>query len=65
MRRGESAKDRCSRRSREPRGSRVKTRSRGTPIVMSALSALHQIPQQIRSHRQLGERQATGSDLLD
>src|SRR6478735_4271242 len=30
-----------------------------------ALSALHQIAQQIRSHRQLGERQATGSDLLD
>jgi hypothetical protein len=30
-----------------------------------AFSALHQIPQQIRSHRQLSERQATGSDLLD
>src|ERR1700730_18379175 len=29
------------------------------------LSTLHQIPEQIRSHRQLGERQATGRDLLD
>jgi hypothetical protein len=34
-------------------------------VVSVALSALHQIPQQIRSHSQLGERQATGSDLLD
>src|SRR5213595_2361621 len=30
-----------------------------------ALSALHQIPQQIRRHRQLGECKAAGSDLLD
>src|SRR5882724_1069695 len=51
MRRGESAKERCYRRSRE--------------LDAQALSALHQIPQQIRRHRQLGERQATGSDLLD
>ena len=32
---------------------------------MVAISALHQIPQQIRSHRQLGERQAASSDLVD
>ena len=30
-----------------------------------ALSDLHQIPQEIRRHRQFGERQSTGSDLLD
>lgn len=30
-----------------------------------ALSTLHQITQQVRRHRQLGERQTTGSDLLD
>src|SRR6266436_9592239 len=34
-------------------------------VVSVPCSALHQIPQQIRRHRQLGERKATGSDLLD
>jgi hypothetical protein len=43
-------------------------RSRPCPIsliVSVALSGLHQIPQQVGRHRQLGERKATGSDLLD
>jgi len=43
-------------------------RSRPCPIsliVSVALSGLHQIAQQVRRHRQLGERKATGSDLLD
>src|SRR4030095_8398279 len=34
-------------------------------VCSSSRPALHQLPQQIRRHRQLGKRKATSSDLVD
>src|SRR5215831_681847 len=35
------------------------------PFCRACPSALHQVPQEIGRHHQLGERQAAGGDLLD